>query len=365
MAQTTVFSQPSTIDTITHYLSHIPTDIINLSCVIPAIKQPTNISLWDENVQYLQSFPNVEPPKVKGSYWVESVKQGLKFLVEFNQKNRIVSLYVKSIEFPLMCKRLKAGEVNLHKFDNQKGFSLSEIPPLLTKSGKIERFLFGNYSFRHQNKNFRAAIRITDLDKLQSFSIPENHPSDYSSFASILGLHCDHLNYVLSHSGLTYFKEDQFFPRLIQRIDQTIELPKPTVDSPEAIGFLDDCCLFWKCETHTTITRIHYYLTDIQKEPKQIKFLFSDTSNNKPKVLPVGKSFILVVRKPFQKNQEATILNVETFDKFHFPINRQFGEIDQVYVASPGVIKYNQKLNKTFFTIDVANENFEKFIANQ
>jgi hypothetical protein len=125
---------------------------------------------------------------------------------------------------------------------------------------------------------------VTELDNLQSFIVPECHPNDYESFRQVLGLRCDSVNYVISDTGLTYYKDARFFPRLIYHSDQTIELPKPSVDCAESIGFLDDRCLFWKSETFTRLTRTHYYLTDIHTEPKEIKFLFSDTSNNKPNV---------------------------------------------------------------------------------
>jgi hypothetical protein len=72
-----------------------------------------------------------------------------------------------------------------------------------------------------------------------------------------------------------------------------------------------------------------------------------------------------VIRKPFRKNQEAILVNVQTFEKFQFPIIGQYGEIDKVYVAAPGVVKYNHTLNKTFITIDLSKEKLEKIAKEQ
>lgn len=359
----TVFSQPSTVDVISKYLSPVPTDLINAGSILPSMNPLKNISLWDENVQILQGFPDLEKKPSNKSDWVESIKQGVKFLVEFNQRNRVVSLYVKSIEFPSICKKLNAGEIQFHQFDNQKGFMLNEIPPAFTESGKIERFLFGCYSFRHQGKNYRATIRVTDLNHLESFAIPEETPDDYATLNSIAHLKCNSKIsfFIISDSGRFYSPTKRHFPTHIFHDEQPIKLTKPCVDLPSIVGFLDDRWLIWMSETVTRTTRSFYYAADLKTEEQSFIFGYSSIKG-KHRFLIVGNSLVLIINQKGDK-QKIFFRNVETKQKFKFASNtHNLGNIKDIYVVAPGVIKYNHSSSKSFVTCDVSKEKLELIV---
>lgn len=348
-----VFYEPSTLDLITKYLSPVPTNVVNVATVFPLVKQP-QITSWDQNVQFLQSLPTTQLSP-KNVDWLISPRQGVKYNVEFNQKNRVVYILVKSKEFPQLCKKLRVGEINLHKFDNQRWFWLIEYPSALTQSGKIEIFLVATYSFRHKNQFFRSVIRVTDLNNLKAFVLNENKID-----LSQIGVKCNNFvpSYVISQSGNSYLDSTTFHHYGKVYLGNDVYQVALLRDA-DVIGILDDKWLIYYVKTESSgIFNRHYYSLNIITKAQQ-QIASHSSTDGIIRLFLVGKGFILILVR-LKDSQQGWLLNVETNEKYTFPSRPDFGRINSVYVVSPGVLKFNYTGCRTYTTYDITNEKLNK-----
>lgn len=378
-----ILTQHSILKPLSHYVSLFPRDLKNLSQVFPNVESPKNLSEWDTNVLYLQSLQQSKTTTTEDTEWKKSSRQGVEFSVSFNQKNRKVSVITKSIEIPSLVRTLPAGEINIHKFDNGSGFCLHSFPPALTKTNKFEYFLVSIRPLHHQNKQYYSVIRVTELNKIESFlleydlkscrtktdplnqilkksfSISESKDDGQITFFENHPIRFD-VNYITSFSGASYYEQlfHKATPQYVIRDGQRVSLPlKEKYDN--SVKFIDDNWILYS-RKYTFSSQRSFYALPINPDRTNIsklgKLIVLEQPFEDLNVFPIGKSFVLVVKKEEKQRQTAYLFNLETNDEILIPIPKEFGKMKSVYMVNPGVFKVEfskfSKL-KNFITLDV------------